>query len=216
MIKITKEREPNEWIEVRTTPGMNYEDAPKEALRLSLLNEQGGLCAYCMSRLEYIPGKTTSTRIEHLKSRAKSIEEGKEEETLAYSNMVLCCNGDIDGSGNFHCDKSKDDQTISFNPFDQAVIDTISYSSKDGTIKSSNNNYNREFNDILNLNHPRLEVNRLAVLKALIDEIGKKTWRKKDIMNKLHYYSSKTAKGQFHPYCGIIIWFLNKKLKQCI
>ena len=37
MIKITKGKEPAEWTSERTTPGMTYEDAQKDELRLSLL-----------------------------------------------------------------------------------------------------------------------------------------------------------------------------------
>lgn len=214
MIKITKGREPSEWTEIRNTPGIRFEDAPKDDLRQSLLKEQGGLCAYCMRRIVFNPGETTTTRIEHLKPRTQSIQEGKSWETLVYNNMVLCCDGDIDGNGNFHCDRSKDDMNIGFNPFDQAVFDTISYSSKDGTIKSSNRDYDRDLNEVLNLNHPRLEANRLAVIKGLVKELGKRKWKKKDLVDKLHYYSSNTANGQLHAYCGVFIWYLNKKLRQ--
>ena len=215
MIKITKGKEPAEWTSERTTPGMTYEDAQKDELRLALLEEQGGLCAYCMRRISFTKGKTTTTRIEHVKPQALSIAEGKVYETLAYSNMVLCCDGDIDGNGTFHCDRSKEDQIISFRPFDQAVIDTISYSSNKGTIKSSNLDYNRDFNEILNLNHPRLEINRLAAIKGLVTELGKKKmWKKRDLIDKLNYYSTPKANGKFHEYCGVIIWYLNKKIRQ--
>ncbi len=214
MIKITKGREPQEWIEVRNTPGMTFESAPKDALRQALLNEQGGLCAYCMRRVSFTPGMPTATRIEHLKPRKLSIEEGNYEETLAYSNMVLCCDGDVDGSGNFHCDRSKGDKSLSFRLFDQNVSDTVSYSSKDGSIKSSNLDYDKELNEILNLNHPRLEKNRLAVIKGLVHEMGRKKWKRKDITDKLHYYSNRMPDGNLYAYCGVIIWYLNKKLKQ--
>ena len=214
MIKIVKGREPEEWIKIRHTPGITYEDAPKDDLRQSLLSEQGGLCASCMRRLKFVPGVTTTTRIEHIKPRKLSLEEEKPEETLSYNNMVLCCDGDIDGDENFHCDRSKEDKCISFTPLDQNVFDTISYSSIAGTIKSSNPDYDSDFNDVLNLNHPRLKMNRQAVIKGLVREIGKKKWKKKDIMGKLRYYSSHTSKGQLHEYCGVIIWFLQKKLRQ--
>lgn len=215
MIKITKGKEPAEWTSERTTPGMTYEDAKKDELRLALLEEQGGLCAYCMRRISFTKGKTTTTRIEHVKPQALSIAEGKVYETLAYSNMVLCCDGDIDGNGTFHCDRSKEDQIISFRPFDQAVIDTISYSSNKGTIKSSNLDYDRGFNEILNLNHPRLEINRLAAIKGLVTELGKKKmWKKRDLIDKLNYYSTPKANGKFHEYCGVIIWYLNKKIRE--
>lgn len=214
MIKITKEKEPADWTEERNTPGITYETAHKDALRLALLDEQGGLCGYCMRRVSFAAGTPTDTRIEHLKPRTLSLAEGKPEETLAYGNMILCCNGDIDGSKNMHCDASKGEKEIHFTPFDAAAIATISYSSKDGSIKSSNEVYDSDLNNILNLNHPRLAANRLAVIKGLVKEMGRKTWKKSDIAHKISYYSERTAKGQLHEYCGVVIWYLNKKLRQ--
>ncbi len=216
MIKITKGQEPAEWTEQKNTPGITYETAQKNALRQALLEEQGGLCGYCMRRVNFEPGKASNTRIEHVKPRTLSLAEGKPEETLAYSNMILCCNGDIDGDKNFHCDVSKNENEIHFSPFDQAVMDTISYSSKDGSIKSSNDVYDKDLNEVLNLNHPQLAVNRLAVIKGLVEVMGRKTWKKTDIIHKLTVYSTKTAGGKLHEYCGVVIWYLNKKLRQFV
>lgn len=213
MIEIKKSSEPVEWVEIKKTPGITYEDADKTELRKSLYNEQGGLCAYCMRKIN-IENRLTQTRIEHIKPRTISIEEGCVEETLQYNNMVLCCDGDIAGDGIYHCDRSKEDKRISFNLFNNIVFDTISYSTKNGQIKSSNDVYDKEFNDILNLNHPRLMTNRLAVIKALITELGKKQWKKKDLKDKLECYTNKTSDGTFREYCGVTIWFLKKMLRK--
>lgn len=214
MIKIDKGREPAEWTEQRNTPGITYETAHKDALRLALLEEQGGLCGYCMRRVNFVPGEVTDTRIEHIKPRTLSLAQGKPEETLAYSNMILCCNGDIDGSKYFHCDVSKDETEIHFKPFDAAAIATISYSSCDGSIKSSNAVYDKDINEVLILNHPRLKTNRHAVIKGLVTEMGKKTWSKSDIQHKLTYYGNRMSSGQLHEFCGVVIWYLKKKLRQ--
>lgn len=214
MIEIKKGSEPVEWMEIKKTPGITYDTADKTKLRKSLYNEQGGLCAYCMRKIHIVEDKQSTTRIEHIKPRAISIAEGCIEETLQYNNMVLCCDGDIDGDGNYHCDRSKEDNKISFNLFNNIVFDTISYSSKDGQIMSSNAVYNKEFNGILNLNHPRLMKNRLAVIKALITELGKKQWKKKELKDKLDCYANKTSDGTFREYCGVTIWFLKKMLRK--
>ena len=217
MIKITKGAEPAEWVKEKQTPGITFETARKDALRQALLQEQGGLCGYCMRRISFAAGTKTDTRIEHLKPRTLSLAEGKPEETLAYGNMILCCNGNIDGDRNLHCDASKAESELHFQPFDDAAIATISYSSKDGRIKSSNTDYDNDLDKVLNLNHPRLTANRLAVIKGLVKEMSrKKTWKKTDITHKLAYYSTRTAGGQLHEYCGVIIWFLNKKLHQFV
>ena len=216
MIKITKGKEPTEWTTIKNTPGIDFEGADKTALRQALIDEQGGICAYCMRRISYVAGVVTDTRIEHLKPQSISIAQGHPEETLSYSNMVLCCNGNIDGDGRTHCDNSKGEQKISFTPFDQTVIDTISYSTWDGRIKSSNVQYDAEFNDVLNLNHPRLAANRRSVIKGVVKELGKGDWKCSDLKRKLDDYSGKASDGQYREYCGIVIWYLKKKLRQVI
>lgn len=213
MIKITKGKEPTEWTKNKNTPGIDYENADKTALRQALLEEQGGLCGYCMRRIKYIDKVVTDTRIEHLKPRALSLKQNRPEETLSYTNMILCCNGDIDNDGNAHCDRRKGEQEISFTPFDDAFIKTISYSSMDGRIKSSNKQYDEEFNTILNLNHPRLAANRHKTLEGLVSALGKGKWKKTAIEQKLEIFRSKTN-GEYREYCGVVIWYLTKKLKQ--
>ena len=215
MIKITKGKEPAEWTKIKNTPGINFESADKTTLRQALIDEQGWVCAYCMRRINYVAGAETDTRIEHLKPQSISIDQGHPEETLAYSNMVLCCNGNIDGDGKTHCDTSKGDREISFTPFDQAVIDTISYSTGDGRIKSSNAQYDAEFNNVLNLNHRRLAENRHSVIKGVVTVLGKKKWKCSDLKGKLNDYSVKKSNGQYPEYCGVAIWYLKKKLRQC-
>ncbi len=214
MIKITKGKEPAEWTKIKNTPGIDYENADKTALRQALFEEQGGLCGYCMRRMKYVAGEVTDTRIEHLRPRALSLNQGRPEETLLYANMILCCNGDIDNDSNTHCDRRKGGQGISFTPFDDAFINTISYSSGDGRIKSSNRQYDEEFNTILNLNHPRLAANRHKVLKGLVSALGKGHWKKAEIKHKMDIYSSKTN-GEYQEYCGVVVWYLTKKLRQC-
>ena len=214
MIKIAKGQEPAEWTIIKNTPGIDYDSADKSALRQALFKEQGGICGYCMRRINVAAGEVTDTRIEHLKPRTISLAENNVAETLYYGNMILCCDGDIDNDGNVHCDNSKGEQPISFTPFDVAAINTISYSSKDGKIKSSNSQYDKELDKVLNLNHTRLAGNRKAVIDGLIVAMGKGTWRKSDIEHKIDYFRNRTSKGLLRPYCGVAIWFLEKRLKQ--
>lgn len=205
-----------EWTRIKNTPGISYENADKTALRMALFEEQGGLCGYCMSRISCAPEAVSDTRIEHLKPRRLSIAQGHPEETLSYSNMILCCNGDIDRDGNFHCDRRKEDREISFTPFDEAAISTISYSSKDGRIGSSNRRYDDELNNVLNLNHPRLSANRSSVIKGLVKVLGKSRWGRADLEHKIDFFKGKTADGRYHEYCGVIVWYLTKKLRQYV
>ena len=219
MKKITKSKEPKEWTEYRLIPGVKYSPLPE--LREALLKEQGYLCAYCMRRIPTKDGNSDETsRIEHLKSRKKHPDL-----QLDYSNMVVCCPGAIGDGHNFHCDKLKGENDVSFDLFDDHFISTISYSSKDGCISSSNENFDKEMNEILNLNHPLLRMNRLYTLKGVIEglqrEMSKKVaiaekngWKSAAIARSLAHWKSKDAQGAYAPYCGMVEWFLNKKLQR--
>ena len=145
------------------------------------------------------------------------MSQGKPEETLDYTNMIMCCDGDINKSNalkHFHCDRKKQETPIHFTPFDQHAIDTISYSSRTGEIRSSNPVYDTDINEVLNLNLELLKANRLAVLKGVIVMLGaKKQWKKSEIGALLQSYSTKNNDSKKKENCGIVIWFLSMRLK---
>jgi len=172
MILIQKKSEPKEWQEYKCTPGVDYQSIPE--LVDALLEEQGYICAYCMRR---IPHKDRlykkdginyvltdeDHRVEHIQSR-----ENHDDKKLDYSNMVICCPGHI-GSEE-HCDRLKGSKDISFTPLDANFIATLSYK-MDGEIVSSNEQYNKEINDVLNLNTPILKENRKNTWEAVKKEL---------------------------------------------
>jgi uncharacterized protein (TIGR02646 family) len=206
MIRIHKKTEPIEWTRKNKTPGLtNYEAIPE--LRDALLDEQGYLCAYCMRR---IPHKDEfelyDSKIEHVKSRTSFPTLQRE-----YNNMVICCSGNINGS--HHCDKSKDRLNITFSPFDNVSLQTITYSSKDGEIKSSQQNMNNDLNSVLGLNNTMLKANRLQTMEGVRIILEKKKWKKAQLEIKLTEWNTKENQ-KLKPYCGIVIWYLEKKLKQ--
>lgn len=215
MILINKNQEPKEWTEYCSTPGVTYQSIPE--LVDALLKEQGYICAYCMRRIptkDKIEGKLTSEdhRIEHIKCR-----ENHEYLQLKYNNMLICCPGHI--GEDEHCDRKKGNQEISFSPLDSAFINTLTYTSN-GIIASSNPVYNEEINSILNLNTPFLVLNRKNVLKEVIQHINqtckqKKIWNKTALKSILVKYQNKHKDGEnqkYYPYCGIVVWFIQKKL----
>lgn len=212
MIKITKGKEPKEWTEYRNTPGVDYQAIPE--LVTSLLKEQGYICAYCM---RHIPCRDKilceDHHVEHILSR-----DSHKDKKLDYRNMVVCCPGHIGDED--HCDRLKKSQDISFNLFDSNFISTLSYKS-DGKIESTNKQYDEEINKVLNLNTPLLKENRKnswdSVKQLLIKEMGNKPWNRSVLKKYLEKYSSmrnKDGKLQYIPYCGIVIYFLQKKIKQ--
>lgn len=222
MILIQKKSEPKEWVEYRSTPGVDYQSIPE--LVDSLLEEQGYICAYCMRRIpckDRLYKKDGATyvltdedhRVEHMQSR-----ENHEDKKLDYSNMVICCPGHIGNEE--HCDRLKGSKDISFSPLDANFIATLSYK-MDGEIVSSNEQYNKEINDVLNLNTELLKENRKntweAVKNELIGQKGGKPWNKAILSKYIVKYSSthyKDEKQKYIPYCGVVLFFLQKKLKQ--
>ena len=219
MILINKKREPKAWTKYCSTPGVTYQSIPE--LVKALLEEQGYICAYCMRRIptrDKIEGKLTSEdhRIEHIKCR-----ENYKNLQLKYNNMLICCPGHI--GEDEHCDRKKDDQEISFSPLDPVFINTLTYTSA-GIIASSNPVYNEEMNSILNLNTSLLVLNRKAVLSEVIQKInqvckkkgkGKGEWDKSALNSFLKKYKNKHNEGdkqKYYPYCGIVVWYIQKKL----
>lgn len=206
MRKILKQLEPREWTKHRLTPGAKYEAVPE--LRKALLEEQGYLCAYCMRR---IPIRDTnsneSTRIDHILSRTKHPEL-----QLNYSNMVVCCPGAI--TSDFHCDKQKGENDITINLFEDHFFDTLSYSSKDGRIKSSDAESDRQINELLNLNHALLKRNRLKTLRGVILMLNRIGWTSSNIRHQIEIWNQKDQQGHYKPYNSIVVWFLKKKMEQ--
>ena len=230
MIKISKKPEPQSLIDFRRTIGKKlmdceesetnyFEQIPSETkndIRKQLLTEQGYLCAYCMTRIDYTPGKT---KIEHWHSQSEHYLE-----QLDYWNMLLTCKGyELDNNlptnnlsqSDLHCDSRKGSQDILFNPANPAhdIENKITYQI-DGTIISPDPEFNKQLKSILNLNYARLKSNRqnvvAAVGKLLNSRQGSRTVS--EIKRILKYWQNRDKDGCFKEYCGIAIFFLKKRL----
>lgn len=148
-----------------------------------------------------------STRIDHILSRTKHPEL-----QLNYSNMVVCCPGAI--TSDFHCDKQKGENDITINLFEDHFFDTLSYSSKDGRIKSSDAESDRQINELLNLNHALLKRNRLETLRGVILMLNRIGWTSSNIRHQIEIWNQKDQQGHYKPYNSIVVWFLKKKMEQ--
>lgn len=207
MIKINKGDEPDAWTQRKATPGFTKYEPTKE-LRDALLAEQGYICAYCMREIPIKDkGVGETSKIEHVKSRTN-----RPDLQLRYDNMVICCPGYINADD--HCDKLKNGDSVTFSLLNDIFPDTISYSTKNGTIKSSNDTWKKEMNNLLNLNNAMLAANRMNTLDGVHKVLEKNKWRKAKLQEKLEEWSNPDAKGKLKPYCGIVIWYLQRKLRQ--
>lgn len=211
MIPIIKGKEPKSWTAHRLTPGARYEAT--DDLREALLRDQGYLCAYCMRR---IPVKDTAanetSRIEHIVPQSAL---SSDKECMDYDNMVVCCPGALEGvdESATHCDRHKAETPISFSPMDSNFIATLEYQS-DGTIVSTNAQYDSEINEILNLNISLLKDNRREVKKSVVRALGRGVWKGPDLKRLIDAFSSLDRDGQLKPFCGVAIWYLQKKYHQ--
>jgi uncharacterized protein (TIGR02646 family) len=207
MRKIIKGIEPSSWTEKRTAPGAVYERTAD--LADALLKEQGYICAYCSRRIPIKDANSNEdTRIEHIKCRKNYTAL-----TLDYKNMVICCPGAINSG--FHCDKKKGDRDINFDIFSDGFHSTLEYKTSDGSIKSTDNLWDREINEILNLNNRLLCANRVNALEGLVEVMRRsKSWTKAKINDQLTKYNSKDRYGKYKPYGNIVVWYLKKKLRR--
>lgn len=206
MIQINKGIEPIKWTAKKTTPGFTeYEAIPE--LRDALLIEQGYICAYCMRRLPARDVNVDATsKIEHIKS-----QEDRSDLQLNYANMAICCPGNLNDET--HCDNLKGCRSVSFNLHTRALQQSIEYASKDGFIRSTNTTWNKEINELLNLNHTMLKANRKEALWGVIEYLNAAKWTTQTINNKLNQWRQLNAEGKYFEFCGIIIWYLEKKLR---
>ena len=183
-------------------------------IRLSLLKEQGYICAYCMQRIEDNPLKTG---IEHWTTRKDYNAEEDNEGTLDYNNLIAVCEGK---TADFeHCDtiRSKTNPKLTINPTDKRLIEQISFL-KHGKIESTNVDIEKDLNDHLNLNLQRLQDNRKKALndvQKVFDILckGKKQEQSENIKKKtVQNFMGKNESGYFEPYCAIVAYIYKKYL----
>lgn len=131
---------------------------------------------------------------------------------LMYFNMVICCPGNLNNE--FHCDTLKKGNSVSFDLFNSELEKSIKYFPKDGKIESSNLKWDSEINTLLNLNHLLLKYNRKETLSGIIKSIETKGWNRTSLNRNLKKWSTFDSQDKLKPFCGIVIWYLQKKLKQ--
>jgi len=210
MRTITKQTQPQLLIGFRQSLGSTYSDLPadiKQQLRESLVKEQRGLCCYCMGR---ISSTNSKMNIEHWHSQAQYPDE-----QLSYNNMLASCKGNAGQPPNSqHCDCRKGKNEISRNPSNpnDRVEDIVQYNSN-GTISSTDTQFNEDINNILNLNCFKLRAHRKAVLDGFIQTLHRqRKLRRPAIEQHLRNWLSEDSSGNLIPYCQVVVFWLRKRL----
>lgn len=206
MRTIYKNAEPYSLTEHRQKSYSDYDNyADKDSLRQSLVAEQCGLCCYCQSRIRPDAG---SMKIEHWQCR-----DNFSKRQLDYGNLLgACLGGEGCPASQQHCDTRKGKKELLFCPADPThkIEERINFLG-DGRIKSSDTEFDRELNEVLNLNWERIVKNRKAVLKAFQQRIA--TGKKLDPKKELPKWDG--SQGMELPeYSKVVVYYLNKKLRR--
>lgn len=203
MRSIVKGAEPPSLTTHRNAPHCDYDSyADKNTLRAALVAEQHGLCCYCMCLIH-----SGSMKIEHWHCRTNY--PGEE---LDYRNLLAACPG---GEGQprrlQHCDTRKADDDLLWNPADpqRPVERRISYG-LGGTIRSDEPQFDRQLNEVLNLNLPSIRSQRQAILDAVLQ-----WWRKQRgsaSRQRVEREIERRGSLPLAPYAQVAIWWLERRL----
>lgn len=199
-----------------------FDELSKEPIRQKLLEEQSGLCAYCMRRIEN-NGRTT--HIEHWYPLSKD-----KEQALDYKNMLAVCDGGANYQGNAKkilcCDAFKgDEEELTISPLNIQHMQKIIYDAE-GYIKTKPHDMvlERDINESLRLNglwknNKFVADTSTELVKGRKDtyKLYKKIIKKLDHNGKCNSIQVKKkideiqAAEQKPEFAGVLLYFLNKK-----
>lgn len=213
MRTIIKGPEPASLTAHRKNPHSDYDNYEAKAeLRHTLVNEQRGLCCYCMGRIN---SAVKGMKIEHWRSQTEFRDE-----QLNYGNLLAACLG---GEGQprhqQHCDTRKGEREIEWNPADPVHhIETRIRYGIDGSIHGDDTKFDEQLNDVLNLNRPILRNNRKFLLDAILSWWKHEKARIRGPVPRNRFVREKErrvpSEGQLRPYCQVTIWWLDQRLNR--
>lgn len=229
MIPITKKAEPDGLAELRQQAierGLSPEEAYdtlcnplKEHVRDSLVEEQGGLCAYCMCKIPRSDaGDQPPINIEHFISQ-NPVSRMDVGQGLDYNNFFAVCHGNRGRRGtrrkrDLTCDAHRGNTELrKVNPLDPTTLASIYYDLQ-GKIYATDPDAQFDLDHTLNLNCPSAPqpAERKAVLETLLNDLNNipqemlENYCTQVLSNFLSESNPKT------PYVGILIWYLQSLL----
>ena len=201
----------------------------KNIVKEQLLQDQHGLCAYCMRRIQ----NDHHMGIEHVVPIQQSGEDA-----LSYSNMIGCCDGgrSIDvASGNKRilcCDAAKGNHLLHISPFDQVQMKKIRYN-RNGRIYTSpvDDTMEHDINEVLKLNG-LVDKNCGVILADTATSLV--LGRKSVYRNYVHYIKKLAGKNKlsrsvlerkindietaatYVEYAGVWLYLLKRKLRELV
>ena len=209
MRSIKKGSEPNNLAQHRQSLHSDFDNFPaKDKLRQVLVTEQRALCCYCMNRIR--PSRD-SMKIEHWKCKADHPGE-----QLSYRNLLgACLGGEGQPVQKQHCDTRKGDRAIRWNPADPShQIETRIRYELDGSIHGIETEFDRQLNDVLNLNLSFIKQERKSLLDAILAwwKLEKARLKGRVPCDRLIRQRNRCVAGQ-SPYCQVAVWWLDQRIK---
>jgi len=161
-----------------------------------------------MTRIKIDAG---AMKIEHWKSQVSAPTQ-----QLNYRNLLGGCKGGEGQPGHLqHCDTRKGDRDLLWNPADpEHHIETRLGYEFDGTIRANDDVFDRQLNEVLNLNLPLIKNNRSGVLTALLH-----WWRVERPVPRARIereIRERTTGVSLTPYCQVAVWWLRQKLASMV
>jgi uncharacterized protein (TIGR02646 family) len=231
---IQKSNEPNNLQVHRGINGTDYESfkrdvglgniSPATGLREALLEDQGYICAYCMKRVPHshtAKGVTSDKmKVEHFVAQTTEISI-QQKLDITYTNMLACCMGNQGKEEKYEtCDTRKREEPLTISPLNAAHIRTLKYAA-DGSIVSTNDNFETEINKILNLNEDNLKRQREAIYKLIEKRVRTefarphitRVQKNNYLDNQIQWWNSKRGDGKFNEFCMVAINYLESRKK---
>jgi uncharacterized protein (TIGR02646 family) len=202
---ITKCAEPNSLTHHRAKGHSNYDNyTQKDDLRVALVSEQKGLCCYCTGRVR---AESTAMKIEHWQCQTSYPQQ-----QLVYGNLLgACLGGEGKSPAEQHCDTKKANRDLKWNPANTAhVIESRLRYLADGTVESTDADFNAQLNGVLGLNIGHLRSNRKAVLDSVLEWWQSTPNARQKIPQQI---SSRVDAAECQPFSPVAIWFMKKKLE---
>lgn len=209
MRAIPKRREPTSLTSHRRTPHGEYDNYPdKDTLRDMLVNEQRGLCCYCMGRI-----RRDSVKVEHWRSQSRFPDE-----QLDYGNLLGACQG---GEGQprsrQHCDTRKRDSDLCWNPANRShAIEERIYYEADGSIRSDDADFDAQLDEVLNLNLQVLKNGRRRIREQVVHWWKTEQRRLRGPVPRARFEKERERRvvgvGDLEPYCQVAVWWLDRRL----
>ena len=152
-------------------------------------------------------------KIEHWRSQRRYPDQ-----QLEYQNLLgACLGGEGQPPSQQHCDTHKGDLDLLWNPANpEHYIEKRLRYEDNGSIRSDEDEFNTQLEDVLNLNLTFLKNNRKSVLSAIlywwdarVRHLPKSQQRRLLEDNRNRQVADT---GELAPYCQVTVWWLDQKL----